>query len=64
MNSGTTFMPSSDAMAYFFYTQAVKTEEVKKIDTSEKQKEEQEPTDLPQYNPQPYVSLVAKGDYK
>lgn len=60
----TTFMPSSDAISYFYETQRIMADNFKKKDTSEQPKEEQEPKDFLQYNPQPYVSLVAKGDYK
>jgi len=58
------YMPSQDAMNYFYETQKIMAENFKRTDTSEKPKEEQEPTDSLQYNPEPYVSLVAMGDYK
>jgi len=57
-------MPSQDAMNYFYETQRIMADNFKRTGTSEKQKEEPEPKDSPQYNPEPYVSLVAMGDYK
>jgi len=58
------YMPSQDAMNYFYETQRIMADNFKRTGTSEKQKEEPEPKDSPQYNPEPYVSLVAMGDYK